>query len=116
MSNDELRVQISGLSDAQLRHMVNVTADEYRPEAIAIANEQLVLRELNPGPEDGDSEQPTHDCLRCKSEMSFGGQKRFHEGARLGVLGGLGELLVNREYFDMWVCQKCGHVEFFMEV
>jgi len=26
------------------------------------------------------------------------------------------ELLVNREYFDLWVCRSCGHVEFFMEV
>jgi len=43
------------------------------------------------------------------------GQKRFHEGARWGFFGGLGELFVNRERFDVYVCPRCGRVEFFID-
>ena len=116
MSDGELRDRILGLRDGQLQRMVNMEADQYRPEAIAIANEELLRRGLDPGAEPGESQEPEIACLRCASKMVFGGKKRFHEGARLGVLGGLGELLVNREYFDLWACPNCGHVEFFMEI
>ncbi|MBT7067995.1 MAG: hypothetical protein HN919_16980 [Verrucomicrobia bacterium] len=115
MSDDELRERILCLPDGQLQRMVEAEADQYRPEAIAIANEELVRRGREPGAEPGASQEPDLDCLRCESKMVFSGQKRFHEGARLGVLGDLGELFVNREYFDLWVCPNCGHVEFFME-
>lgn len=53
------------------------------------------------------------DCLRCKIPLIFSGQFDFHEGARLGVLGNIFELFVNKEKFDLYVCPKCGKVEFF---
>ena len=53
------------------------------------------------------------DCLRCKVPMLFSGNYKFHEGVRMGVLGAIGELLVNRESFDLYLCPKCGKVEFF---
>ncbi|MGN6223717.1 hypothetical protein [Pseudoxanthomonas sp.] len=55
-------------------------------------------------------------CLRCQSPMTLVGIKRFHEGSRLApfLLGDLGELLVNRESFELYACSACGKVEFFL--
>lgn len=53
-------------------------------------------------------------CLRCSDvQMIFSGNFRFHEGTRLGALGNLFELFENRETFDLYICPKCGKVEFF---
>ena len=41
--------------------------------------------------------------------------KRFHEGTRWGALGDLGELFVNKESFDVYVCPHCGRVELFVD-
>lgn len=53
------------------------------------------------------------DCLRCGSTLTYAGTKKFHQGSNLGVLGDWGELLVGKESVEMYVCSKCGHVEFF---
>jgi hypothetical protein len=42
------------------------------------------------------------------------GTRSFHEGAHWGMLGALGEMFMNRESFDVFVCSSCGHVEFFV--
>lgn len=53
-------------------------------------------------------------CLRCKDvPMHFTGNYKFHEGTRFGAMGNLLELFVNKETFDLYVCPKCGKVEFF---
>jgi len=54
------------------------------------------------------------DCLRCHRPLDFMGTRNFHEGARLGVLGNLAELFVNKEAFDVYTCAECGHVDFFV--
>ena len=54
-------------------------------------------------------------CPRCDRALQFVGTKRFHEGTRWGLLGELGELFVNREQFDVYVCQRCGRVELFID-
>ena len=54
-------------------------------------------------------------CVRCSTKLDYVGTKRFHEGTRWGVLGDLGELLVSRQSFDVFVCPRCGRVEFFIE-
>ena len=54
------------------------------------------------------------ECLRCHRELDYVGTRNFHEGARWGLLGNLGELLVRKESFDICVCSNCGHVEFFV--
>ncbi len=54
-------------------------------------------------------------CIRCDTALDFVGTKRFHEGGRWGVLGDLGELFVRRERFDVYVCPRCGRVEFFVD-
>ena len=53
------------------------------------------------------------DCLRCKVPLLFTGNFKFHEGFKLGMLGNLLEAFVNRESFDLYLCPKCGKVEFF---
>lgn len=51
------------------------------------------------------------NCLRCQSEMTYAGEKKFHEGTRWGALGDLAELFENREFLHLYVCE-CGYVEF----
>lgn len=54
------------------------------------------------------------NCLRCTDvPMHFAGNYRFHEGTRFGAIGNIFELFVNKETFDLYVCPKCGKVEFF---
>ena len=53
------------------------------------------------------------ECLRCGTPMMFTKTYKFHEGARTGIWGAIGELAVNRETFDLYLCPRCGKVEFF---
>jgi len=43
------------------------------------------------------------------------GTKRFHEGTQWGMLGNIAELFENREHFDVYMCPRCGRVEFFVD-
>ena len=54
-------------------------------------------------------------CPRCEVSLKYIGTRQFHEGTRWGILGDLGEIFVNREKFDVYVCPACGRVEFFVE-
>ena len=54
-------------------------------------------------------------CARCHRPLDYVGTKAFHEGTDWGVLGNLGELFVNRERFEVYVCPRCGRVEFFVD-
>ena len=54
-------------------------------------------------------------CARCNEALQYVGRKRFHEGTNWGVLGELGELFVKREHFDVYLCPRCGRVEFFVD-
>ena len=54
-------------------------------------------------------------CTRCELPLEFVGTRDFHEGTRWGVLGELGELFVNKERFDLFVCPRCGRVELFID-
>jgi Uncharacterised protein family UPF0547. len=53
------------------------------------------------------------NCLRCGISMLFSGNYRFHEGFPTGIWGAIGEVFVNRESFDLYLCPRCGKVEFF---
>jgi len=66
---------------------------------------------------DFENELDTHrkiDCLRCNIKLLYSGIYRFHEGARYGVFGNLFEIFVNKENFEIYVCPKCGKVEFYV--
>lgn len=54
-------------------------------------------------------------CPRCDTVLDYVGNKRFREGGGWGVLGDLGELFARRERFDVYVCPRCGRVEFFID-
>jgi len=47
------------------------------------------------------------NCLRCAVPMKYSGNYRFHEGFLTGVFS-------NKEIFDLYLCPKCGKVEFFV--
>ena len=52
-------------------------------------------------------------CLRCNVPLVFSGNYDFHEGEKMGVWGNLLEAFVNTESFDIYLCPRCGHVDFF---
>lgn len=55
-------------------------------------------------------------CARCGTPLTFLGERDFHEGTRAWgfVLGDFGELLTGGTKLEMWACESCGHVEFFV--
>jgi hypothetical protein len=65
--------------------------------------------------DDGAPPERALDCLRCGTRMTTFGRKRFHAGTRMLPLiyGQLGELMVERESFDIYACPSCGKLEFF---
>jgi hypothetical protein len=67
-----------------------------------------------------DDEGPDEDtsCTRCDGRLVFAGLKDFHEGTRAWgfILGDFGELFTGGEEMAMFVCEDCGHVEFFVRV
>lgn len=54
-------------------------------------------------------------CPRCSKALEYVGTKRFHEGTQFGFFGEIGELFVNKEHFDVYVCPRCGRVELFVD-
>ena len=54
-------------------------------------------------------------CPRCSTTLEYVGTKKFHEGKNWGVLGELGELFVNKQHFDVYMCGRCGRVELFVD-
>ena len=53
-------------------------------------------------------------CTRCDVKMLYLGQKEYHEGPRFGFIGGVGELLVNKDKFHLYACPECTKTELFM--
>ena len=65
-----------------------------------------------------EEDQPTNPikCPRYRTSLDFVGTKKFHEGTRTwDFLGGIWELFKNREHFDVYMCPRCGRVEFFVD-
>lgn len=52
-------------------------------------------------------------CLRCGGPMRHRGTREFHEGSRAQEVL-LGELFVGRERLDLYACDACRRVEFFI--
>lgn len=51
------------------------------------------------------------DCLRCRIPMLYSGIFKFQEGPRA-----LYNVFQNREKFELYLCPKCGKVEFFIPI
>jgi hypothetical protein len=70
----------------------------------------------SPRPAAGSPEADPLSCPRCSRQLDYVGTKKFHEGTRAwDFLGGLWELFKSREHYDVYVCPRCGRVEFFVE-
>ena len=54
-------------------------------------------------------------CPRCETDLQYKGTKEFHEGPGGGFFGDWEELFMNKERFDIYVCPRCGRVEFFVD-
>ena len=64
--------------------------------------------------ESGSEPKRKINCLRCTEvQMIPSGVYNFHEGTNFGIFGNLMEMINNRESFDLYICPKCGKVEFF---
>lgn len=64
---------------------------------------------------DMDNQHDPMRCPRCDDPLHYVGTKSFHEGTRWGLMGEIGELFVNKEHFDVYVCNRCGRVELFVD-
>jgi predicted nucleic-acid-binding Zn-ribbon protein len=100
----DLRQRIKALSDDELRRMVHVDADDYRPEALAIASEEIRLRRLATG------EPAAWTCVTCGSTV---------EGAlhACGTCGTSFDGVEDRDFGrpegsgpSAWTCAKCGEL------
>ena len=54
------------------------------------------------------------DCLRCKIHMKYNGEFKFHEGFSAGMFGDIFEAVQNKQPFDIYYCDNCSKVEFFV--
>ena len=69
-----------------------------------------------PPPAAGSAARSGLQCTRCNTALDFVGTRRFQEEGRwTAFLGDLGEFFVKREKFNVYVCPRCGRVEFFVE-
>jgi uncharacterized protein YbaR (Trm112 family) len=90
-----------GVEDPDFRKVDDVSPEQFsEPVAEAV--------------EDGHEPDPIM-CPQCRRKLDYVGTKAFHEGARWGVLGDIGELFVNKERFDVYCCPRCGRVAFFVD-
>jgi Zn finger protein HypA/HybF involved in hydrogenase expression len=76
----------------------------------SFTEEQIInFKEMSP-------EGKAIDCLRCQIRMIYSGKYKFHEVPNIGVFGSLFEAFENKEVFDLYLCPKCGKVEFFSHI
>ena len=56
-------------------------------------------------------------CPRCNAKLDYAGTRRLNEEKSIAVLGELGEMYRTgaHEFLDVYTCQHCGHVEFFVD-
>jgi hypothetical protein len=92
-------------------------AEDAPPMDDAVEAEDITV--IRPEPEPVTSKHtratslPLH-CPRCHTDTKFVGTKSFHEGFSWGGFGDLAEFFVNKENFDVYVCPRCGRVEFYV--
>ena len=53
------------------------------------------------------------NCLRCQSQMAYAGREKLQLGRTGWVLGDLPNLLAGALEVDIYICPKCGKLEFF---
>lgn len=63
-----------------------------------------------------DSEAEDPECLRCHVALRFVDPEDPRAAARWGWLGGIHTPLLGRGGLDVFVCPRCGHVDFFTDL
>ena len=117
----ELYERIRALSDDELLRMVHDEADQYRPEALAAAKEEIETRGL----EDGDSPDE-EDRLESEVDEPLGSHRGLlcpTCGSRLrpAMLFGESQMVAvfedNREqrFIQAVVCPRCGTADLFVD-
>jgi len=62
-----------------------------------------------------DDAAETLPCVRCRTPLTFAGDKDFREGGGANLLfGPLGALFESSTRLEVWACESCGHVELFV--
>ena len=52
-------------------------------------------------------------CLRCHSQMKYGGKRKIQLGETGWILGDLPNLLAGALEVDIYACPDCGKIEFY---
>lgn len=107
-----------GVEDPDFRKADDVRSEEMDMAADAntrsVVDDMTAIRAASHQREPKPIETDPIRCLRCHRDLKYVGTKSFHEGFQWGGLfGDLGEFFVNQESFDVYVCPRCGRVEFF---
>jgi hypothetical protein len=109
----------AGVEDPDFRKADDVPVEElHAPTATDAASVDLATA-IHAGSENsasGRERSAGHPiyCPRCDRKLNYVGTKAFHEGTNWGVFGDFGELFVNEESFELYLCPRCGRVEFFV--
>ncbi len=63
-----------------------------------------------------DSDTDELPCLRCQTPLTIVAERDFREGTGGWTLafGRMGALFEDSTRLEVWACQSCGHVEFFV--
>ncbi|HUZ15205.1 MAG TPA: hypothetical protein VMU72_03380 [Gaiellaceae bacterium] len=57
----------------------------------------------------------TLPCVRCRAPLTFAAEQDFREGSGWWLLfGPLGAIFEGSTRLEVWACESCGHVEFFV--
>ena len=130
--DENLMERISQLPDEELLQMVYVDYDQYRPEAIEQARAEIAKRGLQytpPEKVDAQEEPPADEglpsgeeaafnpmlCPHCLTDLHYVGTRRFQESWKWETLDDPVGLFKNNRPFDVYVCLKCGRMDFFVQ-
>ena len=111
-----------GIEDNEFKRAEDIRAEELEttpplPDSAPVVDQSTAIQEIPQG-RSGDPAAILRRsllCPRCDHDLDFVGTKSFHEGFQWGgLLGDWGEFFVNQESFDLYVCRRCGRVEFFV--
>ena len=62
-----------------------------------------------------DSSNDELPCVRCQTPLTYVAERDFREGTGGWLLlGELGALFETATRLELWACESCGHVEFFV--
>jgi hypothetical protein len=123
---DELQERIRALGDDELLRMVHEEADQYRPEAIAIARDEIANRGLTDDEATDDEDIDPAAADEEEADEALGSQQGLlcaacGSGLRPALLVGESQVVAifedNREqrFVRAMVCPHCGTADLFVD-